>query len=72
MIFYVTGYCCKSLVSKKKCAQCEDVTIAAITDPTDNIPDNANQFIKDLDRGGLWKPKFEVFDFGYLCWEIFA
>ena len=46
VILYVTGYCCKSWISKNKCAQCKDATIAAITDSTDNIADNANQFIE--------------------------
>ena len=72
VIFYVAGYCCKSLVSRNKCTECKDATIAGISEATDNIPDSANQFIKDIDRGGLWKPKYEVFDFGCLCWKIFA
>ena len=72
VIFYVTGYCYKSLVSRNKCAECKDATIAGISKATDDIPDSANQFIKDIDRGGLWKPKSEVFDFGCLCWKIFA
>ena len=72
VIFFVTGYCCKSLVTRNKCAECKDATIAGISEATDDIPDSANQFIKDVDRGGLWKPKFEVFDFGCLYWKIFA
>ena len=60
VIFYVTGYCCKSLVSRNKCAECKDATIAGINEATDDIPDSANQFIKDIDRGGLWKPKSGV------------
>ena len=66
VIFYVTGYCCKSLVSRIKCAECKDATIAGISEATDDIPDSANQFIKDIDHGELWKPKSEVFDFGCL------
>ena len=54
VIFYVTGCCCKSLVSRNKCAECKDTTIAG--EATDDIPESANQFIKDIDRGGLWKP----------------
>ena len=72
VIFYVTGCCCKSLVSRNKCADCKNATIAGISEATNDIPDSANQFIKDIDRGGLWKPKSEVFDFGCLCWKIFA
>ena len=67
-----SGYCCKSLVSKNKCAECKDATMAGISEATDDIPGNANQFIKDTDRGGLWKPKSEVFHFGGLCWKVFA
>ena len=72
VIFYVTGYCCKSLVSRNECAECQDATIAGISKATDDIPDSANQFIKDIDCGGLWKPKSEVLDFGCLCRKIFA
>ena len=50
----------------------QNATIAGISEATDDIPDSANQFIKDVVRGGLWKPKSEVFDFGCLCWKIFA
>ena len=32
VIFYVTGYCCKSLVSRNKCAECKDATIAGISE----------------------------------------
>ena len=53
VIFYVTGYCCKSLVSRNKCAECKDTTIAGISEATDDIPGSANQFIKNIDRGGL-------------------
>ena len=72
VIFYITGYCCKFLVSRNKCAECKDATIAGISEARDDIPDSANQYIKDIDCGGLWKPKSEVFDFGCLCWKIFA
>ena len=47
-------------------------SIVGISEATDDIPDSTNQFIKDINRGGLWKPKSEVFDFGGLCLKIFA
>ena len=72
VIFYVTGYCCKSLVSRNKCAECKDATIAGISEATDDIPDSANQFIKEIDRGGLWKPKSEVFLFWVSLLENFC
>ena len=72
VICYVTGYCCKFLVSRNKCAECEDANIAGISEATADIPNGANQFIKDIDSEGLWKPKSEVFDFGCLCCKIFA
>ena len=38
VIFYVTGYCCKSLVSINKCAECKDAIIAGISEiPPGNI-----------------------------------
>ena len=48
VIFYITGYCFKSLTSQNKYAQCKGVAVAGITDSIDNILDNANNFFKDI------------------------
>ena len=70
MIFYITGYCWKFWSPEINAQNAK--TPPSLSEATDDIPDSANQFIKDIDRGGLWKPKSEVFDFGCLCWKIFA
>ena len=72
IIYYVTGYCCKSLVRSNKCERCKEVTTATVSDSDNEIPDTANNFFKDINRGGLWKPTAEAFKIGCLCWNVFA
>ena len=50
VIFYVTGYCCRSLAKSNKCDSCKEVTIASVeylapkAEP--NVPVNAINFFK--------------------------
>jgi len=73
VIFYVSGYCCRSLVQTNKCESCKETTIANVDDSAfdklgeSNIPENALQFLHDINRGGLWKPNVETFQIGALC-----
>ena len=72
-IYYVTGYCCKSLVRSNRCDQCKQATVANINCSSDFlIPKNAREFFNAFNRGGLWKPTPELFNVGCLCWTIFA
>ena len=71
VIYYVTGYCCRSLVNSFRCEKCKDATVADISD-FDSIPEDSAQLLNDLNRGGLWKPSAELFGIGYLCWRVFA
>ena len=65
VIYYVTGYCCRSLVRTNKCEKCKMATVADISDALDEtIPESAHEF---LNRGGLWKPTSELFNIGCLC-----
>ena len=72
IIYYVTGYCCKSLVRNNRCDQCEKATVANINCSSDFlISKNAREFFNAINRGGLWKPTPELFNVGCLCWTIF-
>ena len=72
VIFYVTGYCCRSLAKSNRCDSCKEVTIASVEylppEAEPNVPVNAINFFNDINRGGLSKPTKEMFDVGMLCW----
>ena len=73
VIYYVTGYCCRSFVRTNKCEKCKIATVADVSDSLDaTIPDLAHEFFHDINRGGLWKPTPELFSVGCLCWRVFA
>ena len=73
VIYYVTGYCCKSLVRSNRCDQCKQATVVNINCSSDFlIPKNTREFFNAINRVGLWKPTPEIFNVGYLCWRIFA
>ena len=73
IIYYVTDYCCKSLVRSNRCDQYKQAAAANINCSSDFlIPKNAREFFNTLNRGSLWKPTPELFNFGCLCWTIFA
>ena len=73
VIYYVTGYCCRSLVRSNKCEDCKQVTVAAVNDITeDMLTESAQEFFTEINRGGLWKPSVEFFGVGCLCWQVFA
>ena len=72
VIYYVTGYCCKSLVRSNRCDQCKQATMANINSSDFFIPKNAKEFFNAINRGGLWKPTPELFNVRCLCWTIFA
>jgi len=57
VIYYVTGFCCRSLVNTNRCEQCKDATVASFNSSPDNlIPESASEFFNYISRGGLWKP----------------
>lgn len=76
IIYYVTGYCCRSLVKSNRCNACKNSTIESVDDAifeTElDIPGNVHDFFREINRGGLWKPTSELFDVGSLCWRLFA
>ena len=76
-IFYVSGYCCRSLVKGNKCDSCKETTVASVDIEFDAemnslIPANVTQFFYDLICGGLWKPNEQTFHEGTLCWQVFT
>jgi len=70
VIYYVTGYCCRSLVKSNKCEQCKEATITDITE--EMLPKTAHEFFSEINRGGLWKPTSELLGVGCFCWQVFA
>ena len=71
--YSVTGFCCRSLVNTYKCEKCKEAAVAATNNcSNDKIPENASEFLKDINRGGLFTPTSEMFEIGCLCWKIFA
>ena len=76
VIFYVTGYSCKSLVKSTRCVECKTATVATIVEYvpplTTTMHEYANKFFDGINRGGLWKPTTELYEIGCLCWKVFA
>lgn len=76
IIFYVSGYCCRSLVNCNKCHFCKETTVADVEEISGELdplaPTSAIEFFRDINRGGLWKPNLETFKIGALCWQVFA
>ena len=76
IIFYVCGYCCRSLVNSNRCNACKEAIVEAVDEElpmlNENIPPRAINFFNEINRGGLWKPTAGIFQIGILCWKIFA
>ena len=70
VIFYVTGYCCRSLAKSNRCEKCREVTIAEVDQNQD--VDIASRLFTELNRSGLWKHTPKMFDIACLCWKIFS
>ena len=48
-------------------------TIAELVPPlTTTTHEYAIKFFDGINRGGLWKPKTELYEIGCLCWKVFA
>ena len=76
VIFYVTGYCLKSLVKLTRCIECKMATVATIAEfvppLTTTMHEYASKFFDGINGGGLWKPTTELYEIGCLCWKVFA
>ena len=77
VIFYVSGYCSRSLAKANKCDSCKETTVASVEiqviDNMDtSIPQNVANFFNEINRGGLWKPNENTFRVGTLCWQVFS
>ena len=69
VIFYVTKYCCKSLVKSTKCIECKMATAATIAEfvpPLTTTHEYESKFFYGISRGGLWKPTIELYEIGCL------
>ena len=55
VIFYVTGYCCKSLVKSTRCIECKTATVATIAEfvppLTTTMHEYASKFFDGINRG---------------------
>ena len=72
IIYYVTGYCCRSLVRCNKCDKCKKSTIFDVNnDAEDIISETTHEFFSYINRGEWWKPTHKLFDVGCLCWQLF-
>ena len=76
IIFYVCGYCCRSLVKFNKCNACKEAIVEEVDKTTaimdKNVPPKAINFFNEINRGGFWKPTADIFNIGILCWKVFA
>ena len=76
IIFYVSEYCCRSLVKSNKCSACKETIVQEVDGNLplehENVPTQATDFFNEINRGGLWKPTASIFNIGILCWRKFA
>ena len=74
MIYYITGYCCRSMTKCNKCEACKNSIIDTVHDTfvKADIPPDVLNFFNEINHGGLWKPTTALFEVGILCWKIFA
>ena len=76
VIFYVTGYCGKSLIKSTRCTECKMATVATIAEfvppLTTTMHEYASKFFDGINQNGLWKPTTELYEIGCLCWKVFA
>ena len=76
VIFYVTGYCYKSMVKSTRCIECKTAAVATIAEfvppLTTTVHEYASKFFDGINRGGLWKPTTELYEIGCLYWKVFA
>ena len=57
VIFYVTRYCCKSLVKSTRCIECKMASVATIAEfvpPLTTIMQVCKQDFDGISQGGLW------------------
>ena len=76
IIFYVCGYCCRSLVKSNKCNACKEAIVEEVDETLpildENVPPKAIDFYNEINRSGLWKPTADIFNIDILCWKVFA
>lgn len=52
IIFYVSGYVSKSILSATKCLSCQELLVS----DEDSVPLAESEFLKSINRGGLCYP----------------
>ena len=77
IVFYVSGYCARSLVNSKKCEHCKETLVAdslkyCLEFEVETVPKEAVEFLEEISRGGLWVPQDHLYRLGILCWQIFS
>ena len=76
VLFYVSRYCCKSLVKSNKCIEYKTAAVATIAEfvlsLTTTMHEYASKPFNDINRDGHWKPTTKLYESGCLCWKVFA
>ena len=67
VIFYVTGYCCKSLVKSTRCIECKTATVATIVEFVPPLTTTMHEYASKF-----FEPTTELYEIGRLCWKVFA
>ena len=67
-IFYVTGYCCRSLIRSNQCEQSREVTV---TGEEEKQNASISTLFTELNRGCLCKPTPELFYYWLFVLENF-
>ena len=70
IIFYVCGYCCRSMAKSNRCNACKEATVEEVDEflpfVEESVPSDAIKFFNDVNRGGLWKPTCDIYEIGIL------
>ena len=59
VLYYVTGYCCRSLARLNKCDKCSEVTVAGVKEKQNA---SISTLFLELNHGGLFKLTPELFE----------
>uniref|UniRef100_A0A1I8G8N8 THAP-type domain-containing protein n=1 Tax=Macrostomum lignano TaxID=282301 RepID=A0A1I8G8N8_9PLAT len=76
IIYYVCGFCARSLVRTKKCESCRETLVCDTPSAVFDFEEpqqvkDASDFLAEVDRGGLLWPQEHLFQLGIMCWRTF-
>lgn len=71
IIYYISGYCARSLVRTNKCTSCKESLVLDVNSHVQLEGDNeVAAFLIEASRGGLWEPQqhlFQLWSFLLAC-----